>query len=254
MKKMMFSRLVFLCLSLVLSVSGMAQKKTVILLSKIYGKGEYQSWLTRQNPDLKLVSYYHCPKDSMAYWLANADGFLITGGEDIYPSRYGKEKDTVDCGDFDKMRDTLEFKMLDAAFQRKKPVFGICRGLQMINVYQGGTLVVDIPSALGEKVNHRKDGPIQHPVTVIPKTSLAVLSGIKDGPVLSNHHQGIEKMGTGLKAMAKSEDGLVEAIEQAGSRLPFLMAVQWHPERMDEKSPLSASLAKAFVKACVGLK
>jgi putative glutamine amidotransferase len=117
-------------------------------------------------------------------------------------------------------------------------------------VYQGGTLVVDIPSTLGGVVNHRKDGPVHHPVKVMPATSLAALSGVTEGSVLSNHHQGIEKMGSGLKAMAKSEDGLVEAIEQEGSSLPFLMAVQWHPERMDVKSLLSSSLAKAFVNAC----
>jgi len=234
-----------------LIIGAQAQDKPVIVLSKSYGNSSYENWILRQNPNVKLISMIHCRKDSIEFWLQKADGFLMTGGEDIYPLRYGKEKDTVDCGDFDKTRDTLEFRILDAAFQRKKPVFGICRGLQLLNVYLGGSLVVDIPTALGTKVNHRKDGPTSHAVQVMPKTSLASISGVSEGTILSNHHQGIDKMGTGLKPMASSEDGLVEAIEQTNSRLPFLMAVQWHPERMEEKDPLSEPLAKAFVDACL---
>ncbi len=245
-----FSPILFVLVQFFLWVPAQAQEKTVILLSKSYGGG-YENWLRRQDSTILVVPMYTCRKDSVAYWLKKADGFLMSGGEDIYPARYGKEKDTVDCGDFDKFRDTLEYRMLDAAFQQKKPVFGICRGLQLLNVYLGGTLVVDIPSSpLGTKVNHRKDGPSHHAVRVIPNSSLAKMANVPGGEILSNHHQGIERLAPNLKPMADSEDGLVEAIENSpSSKLPFVMAVQWHPEHMEEKSPLSEPLARAFVKA-----
>lgn len=226
-----------------------AQKGPVVLLSQSYGNGTYEAWLKRQYPEVRTVSLYHVAKDSVDYWLEKGDGFLMTGGEDIYPGRYGKEKDTASCGAFDLHRDSLEIRILDAAFKKKKPIFGICRGLQLINVYLGGTLYIDVPTALGNSVKHRSGGPCPHPVEVKQNTSLSLLSGVKGGEIVSNHHQGIEKLGKGLSPMASSSDGLVEAIEVSDKK-QFAMAVQWHPERMPENDPLSAPLAKAFVKAC----
>jgi putative glutamine amidotransferase len=203
-----------------------------------------------QNPNLKLVSMYHVAKDSVDFWLKNASGFLMTGGEDIYPGRYGKEKDTSNCEDFDLRRDSLEFKMLDFAFLYKRPVFGVCRGFQLINVHQKGSLIVDIPTTLGVKVRHREDGPTTHEVEVLPKTMLSKISKTKNGTIASNHHQGVDVLGKFLLPSAKSADGLIEAFEgNSESKMPFLMAVQWHPEKMEANDPLSKSLAEAFVKA-----
>ena len=224
----------------------------VVVLSQSYGNGIYERWLLAQNPTLKLVSMYHVSKDSVDYWLQNASGFLMTGGEDVYPGRYGKEKDTSDCGAFDLKRDSLEFKMLDYAFAYKRPLLGVCRGLQIINVHQKGSLIVDIPSKLGVKVRHRADGPTSHEVEVLPKTILSKISKVKNGTIASNHHQGIDVLGKYLQPSATSADGLIEAIEgNSESKLPFLMAVQWHPEKMGINDPLSKSLAEAFVKALV---
>jgi putative glutamine amidotransferase len=246
-------RICLLPLLLLISTGSFAQ--TCILISKSYGEKAYEKWLLRHEKNLKLVSAYHLPKDSLAWWMEKADGFLMTGGEDIYPARYGQEKDTVDCGDFDLRRDSLEFRLLDAAFRRNKPVFGVCRGLQLINVYQGGSLVVDIPtSALGKQVAHRNDGPVEHSVRLIPGAELMNLARVDTGLVLSNHHQGISRLGKDLKKLASSQDGLIEAICQSNRMLPFLMAVQWHPERMDAGNPLSAPLASAFIEACLQKK
>ena len=246
-------RIVLLLFLLPAANSSFAQ--TCILLSKSYGEKAYEKWLQRHDKNLKLVSAYHLPKDSLAYWTEKADGFLMTGGEDIYPGRYGQEKDTIDCGEFDLRRDSLEFGLLDAALRRNKPVFGVCRGLQLINVYLGGSLVVDIPSStLGTAVSHRKDGPVEHAVSVLPGSELMGLVQVDSGMVLSNHHQGIGRMGKDLKNLASSSDGLCEAIMQSRPLLPFLMAVQWHPERMDAGSPLSAPLAAAFLQACLQKK
>ena len=250
----MNQRFLILFLSFLFSISGKisAQSGRLILISKSNAEKTYEKWLLRQDPELRFVNMYNVPADSVANFLAKADGFLMTGGEDIYPARYGKEKDTVDCGEFDLRRDSLEFRLLDAAFRRKKPVFGVCRGLQLINVYLGGSLIVDIPSShLGTKVQHREDGPVSHSVQVYAGSELKQISASDSGLVLSNHHQGIEFLGKGLQPMAGTKDGLIEAITQIGKpRLPFLMAVQWHPERMDAENKLSAPLAAAFIKAC----
>jgi len=227
-----------------------AQNPKVVLLSKSYGNGIYEKWLLQQNRDLKLVSMYHVSKDSVEYWLRNASGFLMTGGEDVYPGRYGREQDTSDCGEFDLRRDSLEFQMLEYAFSFKKPVFGICRGLQIINIYLKGTLIVDIPTKLGVKVRHREEGPTEHEVSVIPKTGLAKIAKVEKGIIASNHHQGIDKLGKTLVATSSASDGLIESFEAGqDSKMPFLMAVQWHPEKMKENDHLSRPLAEAFVKA-----
>ena len=245
---------IYLIIGLLLAFSNslFGQKAKIVLISKSYGNGVYDRWLLRQDPNLKLVSMYHVRKDSIEYWLKNASGFLMTGGEDIYPGRYGKEKDTSDCGDFDLRRDSLEFKMLDYAFTFKKPVFGICRGFQLINVFLKGSLIVDIPSRLGIKVRHRENGPTEHEVEVLTNTKLSKIAGVKKGMIASNHHQGIDVLGKDLVSSSISADGLIEAFEgSSSSKMPFLMAVQWHPEKMEALHPLSKNLGKAFVKALI---
>lgn len=239
---------------ILLNFSGLAQSKNplTIIFSKDYGKGEYQNWIKRPAGDCKIISLFHVRRDSVAYWLDKADGFLLTGGEDIFPGLYDQAGDTINCGDIDRHRDSLEIQIINAAIARKKPLFGICRGEQISNVFFGGSLFVDVPSELGKKVNHRNDGPCQHSVSVISGTTLANLSKVKSGLILSNHHQGIKRLGKGLQPMAKSDDGLIEAVEKNRELdIPFFMAVQWHPERMDADHPLSAPLAKAFVEACL---
>lgn len=224
----------------------------VVLLSKSYGNNTYEDWVKRQSPGTRTISLYHTRKDSVEYWLTHADGFLLTGGEDIYPGRYGKLADTARCDKpFDLRRDTLEWQMLLSAFRQKKPVFGICRGLQMLNVFCGGKLHIDVPTALGSSVSHRKGGPTKHTIAVDSSSTLARMTQVKEGEVTSNHHQGIEVLGNALTPMATSSDGLIEAIELwRPDHSIFAMAVQWHPERMPENDPLSAPLARAFVKAC----
>lgn len=232
------------------------QKALNLVFSQDYGKGEYRKWVLRHNPNCRIISLYHVNRDSINFWLNRADGYLLTGGEDVFPGLYNQAKDTVDCGQIDRWRDSLEYRILDAAFLRKKPVFGICRGEQISNVYLGGSLYVDVPTDLGKTVDHRKDGPTHHDVQILPGTSLEKMANATSGTILSNHHQGIKKLAKGLRPMAKSAEGLIEAIEGTEDlNLPFFMAVQWHSERMEENHPLSKPLAGAFIKACeAGLK
>lgn len=212
---------------------------------------KYTDWLLRHNSDITYYNLYPMGIDSALKTLETCDGLLLTGGEDVYPENYGKIEDTARCGSFDRYRDSLEFALIDNAIANKIPIFGVCRGEQILNISQGGTLYIDIPTDFDSTVSHREPGYTRtyHPVELLDNTLIYKISnGTKNGMVLSNHHQGIEKTGKGLKISAYSNDSLPEAIEWTDtSSNSFLMAVQWHPEAMDTLHPLSAPLAKKFL-------
>jgi putative glutamine amidotransferase len=175
---------------------------------------------------------------------------LITGGEDVYPGIYGKINDTARCGSFDRYRDSLELKMIATAFENGIPLFGVCRGLQIINVALKGSLIIDIPTDYNSKVKHRQDDwqNCYHTIFPVEATNFNVICEGEPGEVASNHHQGIDKLGKKLQISAYAADSLPEAIEwDVRGEKAFLMAVQWHPERMDTLHHLSASIAKAFL-------
>ena len=210
----------------------------------------YSNWLKRYDQDVIWINMYPLGIDSALKVLKTCDGLLVTGGEDVYPGLYGKASDTSRCGTIDRYRDSLEIALIDQSVKNKKPVFGICRGLQIINIDRGGTLYVDIPTDFDTTVTHRQKDwrHCFHPVVPEKNTQLIRLTGSKPGNVASNHHQGIENVGKGLIVSARSYDSLPEAIEWADfSNHGFLMAVQWHPERMDTLDAFSLPLAKKFL-------
>jgi putative glutamine amidotransferase len=177
-------------------------------------------------------------------------GVLFSGGEDVDPGRYD-EKKKYDSVRVDRSRDEFEFALLDAALERRLPILGICRGIQMINVKFGGTLIQDIPSDTELERNHRQQGgraELTHTVTVTEPDS--ALAGAVSGScrVNSLHHQAIKRLGRGLKVTAHSEDGLVEAVEAADD-YPFLMAVQWHPEELADL-PEQRKIFEEFITQC----
>jgi gamma-glutamyl-gamma-aminobutyrate hydrolase PuuD len=132
------------------------------------------------------------------------------------------------------------------------PVFGVCRGQQILNVALGGTLIIDIPTDHPGKVIHQQEDYLScfHLVTLVKGSQLHNISKSDTGSVTSNHHQAIEKVAPGLKIVAWTTDSIPEAIEWSDpAGKPFLIAVQWHPERMDAKSPLSMPLMNAILDA-----
>lgn len=178
------------------------------------------------------------------------DGILLSGGEDVDPALYGEEK-KYDSVKVNRQRDDFEFKLLDEAQSSALPVFGICRGTQLINVKFGGTLYQDLASDAKIDLNHRQDEERQEPahtVTVSDRESRLgqVLSG--HCHVNSLHHQAIKRVGRGLKVTAYSEDGLVEAVEATGDS-PYLVGVQWHPEEIAEM-PEQKQILQQFVDQC----
>ncbi|MGH9343020.1 MAG: gamma-glutamyl-gamma-aminobutyrate hydrolase family protein [Terriglobia bacterium] len=184
------------------------------------------------------------------------DGILFAGGEDVDPSFYD-EKKKYDNVRVNPARDEFEFSLLDRARRHRTPVFGICRGAQMVNVRFGGTLYQDIKSdgisGGGEAalVEHKQPGgraDLSHSVTVTdPGSRLAqVLQG--SFRVNSLHHQGIKRLGRGLKVCAHAEDGLVEAVEAADDD-SYLLAVQWHPEELTGHTE-HRRLLERFIQEC----
>ena len=161
------------------------------------------------------------------------DGFLLTGSEaDVYPELYGKTPPPANYSD--PLRDIQDFAILRHAEAAGKPVFGICRGCQVMNVYRGGTLALHFGDLITTDIQHDHDdhiyGPPVHRVMLQKGTALAGLIADTTPTVNSLHRQVCENVGQGLRIAAVSEDGLIEAVEDTENPTRFF-AVQWHPER-----------------------
>jgi putative glutamine amidotransferase len=187
------------------------------------------------------------------------DGVLLTGGDDIAPKLYAKdlpEELAKTVGPLEPDRDLWEAGLIADVFQQQKPLFGICRGHQMLNVALGGTLVVDIatqmPGALKHQRMDRKAEPV-HEVKIAPDSLLARVTGRQTLGVNSTHHQAIGTVAQPLRVVAESSDGVIEAVElKEPQRLPFLLSVQFHPERLIDSNALFLQLFSSFVAACKG--
>lgn len=178
------------------------------------------------------------------------DGFLFTGGHDVAPELYDEtELDGLVVKN--PTRDHMETTLLKLALEQNKPVLGICRGIQFINVALGGSLYQDIPTQHPSEINHRQEKPYHvpsHKVNLVKGSPLSVmLGGIDELMVNSYHHQAVKEVAPTLQVMATSEDGLVEAVCRLD--VHFLWAVQWHPEFAYVSDPPSAKIFNAFVKA-----
>lgn len=180
--------------------------------------------------------------------LAIVDGLIFSGGGDIDPQRYdGEHHASIYLVDAE--RDEFELTLAKAAIASQTPVLGICRGMQILSVASGASLIAHVPDVYGKTVNHRLDHPrrpIPHPVQVQPHSRLARMLGETDITVVSWHHQAIKAVPHGWTAIAQAEDGLVEALEHQFH--PWMVAVQWHPE-LSPNDPVHQRLFQALVKA-----
>jgi len=170
------------------------------------------------------------------------DGLLLVGGDDIPPSAYGQQPhETVKI--MPTQRYNFEKNLISLWWNSGKPLLGICLGMQFTNVVSGGSLIQDIPSQVGTKVEHRG----YHNVKIEPKSSLAKILGSDQAYVYSNHHQAVKDLGRNLKIIARSEDGVAEAMERTDGK--FGLFVQWHPEAGDSIEQRNA-IYGALVRAC----
>lgn len=166
--------------------------------------------------------------------LRHLNGFLLIGGRDYDPALYGeKPHETIDP--LDKERNDFDYKLVQKIVRETHlPLLGICGGSQILNIGLGGSLVQDIPSAVGQTIQHSSPDGYKgkwnrHLVKIIPDTRLAQVYANREVNVPTSHHQAVKQLGRGLTIAAKAEDGVVEAVELEGR--PFVIGVQWHPER-----------------------
>ena len=198
---------------------------------------------------LPMVLSYTTDPEKLAEYARICDGFLFSGGVDVDPVRYGEEKQ-FDSVEIDEMRDTFEEALFKAIYPTKKPILGICRGIQSINVWMGGTLHQHLEG-------HRQSAPAQEPthsIQIREGSMLHRLCGKTEVMVNTFHHQAIKTPAPALTVDAVSPDGIIEAVHEEGH--PFLFAMQSHPEFYYSKEGDDHSLAifTAFVNACKACK
>jgi len=182
-------------------------------------------------------------------------GLVLCGGGDIDPAHFGgaagHEAQYATCAE----RDSFELDLMGEALARGLPTLAICRGMQVLNVALGGALHVHLPDVVGQAVSHRvsRERHTYHRVRLAPDSHLAALLGGVEARVASWHHQAVDRLGAGLRAVAWAEDGTIEAVELPGR--PELVAVQWHPElQVGEKDPRQRRLFEDLVERARGTR
>lgn len=208
----------------------------------------YVRWIKGDGNDVEVVTL---SKDDVEK-IDECEGFVLSGGVDIHPEYYnGNENYDNAPSRFNTQRDDFEFSLLKKAFETQRPVLGVCRGLQLINVYCNGTLVQDM--AEQNDIHTDDESDKTHPIDVERGTMLSNIVGVQSGMVNSAHHQSIRELGSNLIANSYSGDGTIEGIEWKDKNgRPFMLAVQWHPERMDkaklDNSPFSKNIRDQFIE------
>jgi putative glutamine amidotransferase len=197
----------------------------------------------------------------LAEAVRRVDGVLLTGGDDINPDLYTKTlpravRKTVEQTPDGGGRDLRELVLLDEVFRQRKPLLAICRGHQLLNIALGGQLIADIRQQVPGALNHQRldlAGKIVHEVALTANSLLARIAGKRKLGVNSSHHQAVLEPAEPLSAVARARDGIVEAMEwkpEAARRMPFLMSVQFHPERLTREHAEHRAIFSEFVEAC----
>ena len=213
-----------------------------------YIKPDYVTAIERAGGRAILLPVSH-NEESVDSFIDMCDGFVLPGGPDIEPVRYGEKKNSDKCFDTVPERDEFEFFVFPRILASGKPMLGICRGSQLMNTALGGTLYQDIPTEVASEVAHREGGrDTRHEMNIIKGTRLYDIIGKERININSYHHQAVKDLGNGLRITARSEDGIIEAVE--GTDHPYLHALQWHPDTviiLDEDAAADLKL-KDFYK------
>jgi putative glutamine amidotransferase len=210
----------------------------------------YHDWFAAEGVKVIKLS----PKKNNLSDLEKCDGIVLSGGEDVHPKYYGhpewmKKKDELKLH-VNEARDEFEMKVIDRAYKKKIPMLGICRGLQIANVYFKGTLIPDLQGKTGTRHSKAKSYDQTHEVKVEKNSCLSAIIKNETGKINSAHHQAADKIGKELKVTATDAEGIVEAIEWKDPKdKPFLLLVQWHPERVNQQeNPFAKNLKEKFLE------
>lgn len=206
----------------------------------------YARWIKGDDENIEIIKLSAI--ENNAERVAEIDALVLTGGIDTHPKFYRSNNLMYDHAPkiFNESRDVFEIKLFEQAQQKKIAVLGICRGMQLVNCILGGDLVQD--NGINSNNIHKNDGKDKlHAIQIFANTFLNEITKTESSIANSAHHQSIHNLGKGLKVNAKSEDGIIEGLEwEDKTGKPFFLAVQWHPERMDQselsESPLSKNI------------
>jgi putative glutamine amidotransferase len=191
--------------------------------------------------------------------VAQANGIMLTGGDDLQPDLYDTNLPKhikAKAGGVDPTRDLFEFLLIEEALRQRKPLLAICRGPQVLNVALGGGLITDIPTERPGAMKHQIKGKahkLAHTLEIEPDTLMHRIFRRATLRINSAHHQAVGELAPMLRATAWTRDGIVEAVEliqKDAAGAPFLLGVQFHPERLIDEHPEFIRVFKAFVKAC----
>ena len=196
----------------------------------------YPTWVKGKNPDIEIIKLTVFNFDD----IKKCDGIVLSGGVDTHPKFYGNERLNYPLApkEFNIPRDEFELKVFEYALEKNIPVLGVCRGMQLVNVALGGNLIQDIEES--GKLDHRRHEDVDgtHEVLVVKDSFLFEISGIEKCVVNSAHHQALDRIANDLKVNAYSPDGIAEGVEWKNKKgKPFLLCVQWHPERLSAQQP-----------------
>jgi putative glutamine amidotransferase len=194
-------------------------------------------------------------------FIKRCDGFLISGGPDV-DAKYYDEENLSFTGSISPLRDVMDIFIAKKAFEAKKPILGICRGNQVLNVAMGGTLYQDIDSQIKEKkiLKHAQKAPIWHPtheISIEKNSAIWKMFGKEIARINTSHHQAVRDIAPGFIATSKSSDGVIESIEYVGqcskecegNKKQFAVGIQWHPEALWKKDIIHLNIFKQFILA-----
>ena len=226
-------------------------KNIIIGITDCTKYSHYKSWMENE-PGVEIVKLSY--NDNNLNAVQKCNGIILSGGHDVHPQLYNKPEYLEFCNakNIDERRDEFEWRVLEHTQQNQMPVLGICRGLQLTNIFFGGSLIPDNISfgqpdhSKIEEVNDR-----YHDVEVKAGTMLKKIINKETGEINSAHHQSADSVGIGLAINATSSDGIIEGLEwESPEAKPFLLLVQWHPERMsNQESIFSKNIKKGFLNA-----
>lgn len=242
-------RLGVLAFFIILAACGVKpDQEKVVLISMYYPNNDYQNWLSEADRSLQFHQAYGMDPDSLNKLLGKVDAILLTGGKDIDPSAFGQDSLRNLCGPIDQYRDSLEFALIDHAFRLDLPLFAGCRGMQILNVERGGTLIIDLPSIKNTSIHQVEEGDSEHTLIDAGLADFLYAQIPPGSTVNSNHHQAIDELADGFEILAYAEDSVIEAMKWKDTTTgPEIFCWQWHPERMKRSEPYAVALRQKIV-------